>query len=210
MKRRLLGFPLFTAALLAVAACVTINVYFPEKAIEDLSQQIEEEVQKKAAEIDEGQTPAEEGEGQPQAERPAGRTGLFDTLLGVSPAYASDVPAPEVSNPAIRKIIDSRAARAGRLGEFKAMGVIGENNQALVEIRALDQLEDLRLRSEVQKLVRAENEDRERLFKEIAAAKSVDLSQLPRIRETYAATLRANAAPGEWIQSADGEWVQKK
>ena len=89
------------------------------------------------------------------------------------------------------------------------MGVIGENNQALVEIRALDQLEDLRLRSEVQKLVRAENEDRERLFKEIAAAKNVDLSQLPRIRETYAATLRANAAPGEWIQTADGEWKRK-
>jgi len=209
MKKRLLGFSLFTAALLAVAACVTINVYFPEKAIEDLSQQIEEEVQKKAAEIDEGQAPPEEQGEEPQTEQPGGSSGLFDSLLGISPAYAADVPAPEVSNPAIRKIIDSRAARAGRLGEFKAMGVIGENNQALVEIRALDTLEDLRLRSEVQKLVRAENDDRERLFKEIAAAKNVDLEQLPRIRETYAATLRANAAAGEWIQTADGEWKQK-
>ena len=209
MKKRLLGFPLFTAALLAVAACVTINVYFPEKAIEDLSQQIEEEVQKKAAEIDEGQAPPEEQGEEPRTETPGGSSGLFDSLLGISPAYAADVPAPEVSNPAIRKIIDSRAARAGRLGEFKAMGVIGENNQALVEIRALDTLEDLRLRSEVQKLVRAENDDRERLFKEIAAAKSVDLAQLPRIRETYAATLRANAAAGEWVQTADGEWKQK-
>lgn len=209
MKRRLIGFPLFTAALLAVAACVTINVYFPEKAIEDLSQQIEEEVQKKAAEIDEGEpAPAEQDE-EPGTETPVGSTGLFDSLLGISPAYAADVPAPEVSNPAIRKIIDSRAARAGRIGEFKAIGVIGENNQALIEVRALDQLEDLRQRSEVQKLVRAENEDRERLFKEIAAAKGVDLSQLPRIRETYAATLRTNAAPGEWIQTAAGEWQQK-
>ena len=56
-KRRFLGFPLFTAALLAVAACVTINVYFPEKAIEDLSQQIEDEVQKRAAQIEEGEAP---------------------------------------------------------------------------------------------------------------------------------------------------------
>jgi len=209
MKRKLIGFPLFTAALLAVAACVTINVYFPEKAIEDLSQQIEEEVQKKAAEIDVGEPPPAEQDEEPQKETPGGSSGLFDSLLGIRPAYASDVPAPEVSNPAIRKIIDSRAARAGRLGEFKTMGVIGENNQALIEVRALDQLEDLRLRSEVQKLVRAENEDRERLFKEIAAAEGVDLSQLPRIRETYAATLRSNAAPGEWIQTAAGEWRQK-
>jgi uncharacterized protein YdbL (DUF1318 family) len=209
MKRKLIGFPLFTAALLAVAACVTINVYFPEKAIEDLSQQIEEEVQKKAAEIDEGEpAPQEEDEGS-ATESPGSSTGLFDSLLGIRPAYASDVPAPDVSNPAIRKIIDSRAARAGRLNEFKALGVIGENNQALVEIRALDQLQDLRLRSEVQKLVRAENEDRERLFKEIAAAENVDLAQLPRIRETYAATLRANAAPGDWIQTANGDWKQK-
>jgi len=200
---------LFTAALLAVAACVTINVYFPEKAIEDLSQQIEEEVQKKAEQIEKGEPGTEEQGEEPQSEAPGSSSGLFDTLLGVSPAYAADVPAPEVSNPAIRKIIDSRAARAGRLDEFKAMGVIGENNQALVETRALETLEDLRLRSEVQRLVRAENEDRERLFKEIAAAKNVDLSQLPRIRETYAATLRANAAAGEWIQTPDGEWKRK-
>lgn len=208
-KRRLIGFPLFTAALLAVAACVTINVYFPEKAIEDLSQKIEEEVQKKAAEIEAEEPAAEEPAEEPQPETPGSSSGLFDSLLGVTPVYAADVPAPEVSNPAIRKIIDSRAARAGRLNEFKAMGVVGENNQALVEVRALETLEDLRLRSEVQKLVRAENEDRERLFQEIAAAKNVDLSQLPRIRETYAATLRANAAPGEWIQMPDGAWKQK-
>jgi len=200
---------MFTAALLAVGACVTINVYFPEKAIEDLSQQIEEEVQKKAQEIDQGEPATDEQGAEPQGETQGGTSGLFDTLLGISPVYAADVPAPEVSNPAIRKIIDSRAARAGRLDEFKAMGVIGENNQALVEVRSLDTIADLRQRSEVQRLVRAENEDRERLFQEIAAAKNVDLSQLPRIRETYAATLRANAAPGQWIQMPDGEWKEK-
>ena len=87
MKKRLLGFPLFTAALLAVAACVTINVYFPEKAIEDLSQQIEEEVQKKAAEIDEGQAPPEEPGKEPaRGGCRAGNSGLFDSLLGISPA----------------------------------------------------------------------------------------------------------------------------
>ena len=33
----------------ALAACITINVYFPEAAVKELSQQIEDEVQRKAA-----------------------------------------------------------------------------------------------------------------------------------------------------------------
>ena len=80
--------------------------------------------------------------------------------------------------------------------------------QALLEIRDLEAV-DLRSRAEVQRLVKEENADRERLFGEIAAAKNVDRSQLPRIRETYAKTLRANARPGDWVQSADGSWQRK-
>jgi uncharacterized protein YdbL (DUF1318 family) len=210
LTRDFVAFPVFTIVLLAVAACVTINVYFPEKAIEDLSQQIEDEVQKRAAEIesDQPQQTAPESSDSPD-ERSANHPGPFELLLGVTPVHAAEVPAPEVSNPAIRKIIEARAERAGRIDEFKSLGVIGENNEALLEILALDRLEDLRQRSEVQKLVRMENEDRERLYREIAGAKNVDLSQLPRIRETYAATLRANARPGDWIQSPGGDWKQK-
>ena len=57
--------------------------------------------------------------------------------------------------------------------------------------------------------MKAENADREELYKEVAAAKGVDLSQLPKIRETYAATLRERAKPGEWIQGTDGGWKPK-
>ena len=67
----------------------------------------------------------------------------------------------------------------------------------------------LQERAAVQKLVRAENADRERMFKEIAAATGTDLSQLPRIRSTYAATLRQKARTGDWIQMPDASWRQK-
>jgi len=60
---------------------------------------------------------------------------LFDTILGVTPAYAAgDVGTPEVTSPAIRKIITSRAARVDALNALKSSGIVGENNQALVEI----------------------------------------------------------------------------
>ena len=193
------------AAAVATLACVTINVYFPEAAIKDLSKQIEEQVQKEAAKQPAPETP-------PPAEKEEAKgksASLLDLVLGVTPALAQEVAAPEVSSPAIRKIIESRATRVAQINEFKAKGVIGESNRALLEPRALDTLTDLKARAQVQQLVKAENADRDALFKEIAAAKNVDLAQLPKIQETYAATLRDNARPGDWIQLPDGAWKQK-
>jgi len=220
-----------TAALVVLLSCVTINVYFPAAAIKDLSRAIEEQVQKEAAQQAAGQDadgttaqPAQEpppggespdrqapkgGSGAPVAALPA-TAGLVDSLLGVTPALAQEaVPPPEISNPAIRKIIESRAARVAQLDGYKFKGLIGENNQALVEARELESVPDLKTRAEIQRLVKAENADREELYKEIAAAKNVDLSQLPKIRETYASTLRENARLGDWIQTPEGEWKRK-
>lgn len=197
-------------SLAILCACLTINVYFPEAAIRDLSRQIEEEVRRQAATMP--APPAPEAPDSDPAETPdeAPRS-LLEGLLGVTEARAqeSEVPAPGVSSPAIRRIIASRAARVAELDRYKRMGVIGENKDGLVEPRNLETLADLKARAEVQRLVKAENADREELFREIAAAKGVDLSQLPRIRETYAATLRDRAKPGDWIQAADGTWKQK-
>ena len=195
-------------AVLAVVACITINVYFPEEAVRDLSQQIEAEVQQQA-----GGEPA-------TAEPPVTPTALpsgdgpvaFILSLGASTAWAQEgnVPPPEITNPAIRTIIASRAARLDDLDHWKSAGVLGETNRALVEVRDLSSVSGLKERAEVQRLVRDENADREQLFREIAAAKNVDLSQLERIRTTYAETMRANARPGDWIQRPDGEWERKK
>ena len=214
---------ILTAAVLtalAVAACVTINVYFPEAAVKDLSERIEDAV---AREAEEG---GAEAAAEPEGEGAAG-SGLVSRLrsgfeiavgtalhvLGPAPAYAqpppSSVAEPEISNPAIRRIVQSRAARVNQLNRYKSSGALGENNKALVQVRDLNAL-PLQERAAVQKLVRDENADRDRMFKEIAAATGVDLSQLPRIQETYARTLREKARRGDWIQLEDGRWDQKR
>src|SRR5437870_2885244 len=142
VKTKFLLVPASAAAFLLLAACVTVNVYFPAAAVKDLSRKIEEEVQKEAEKT---QTPQKGPGGEaapapapaPAPERPAekpparGSASLLDTLLGVTPAYAQagSVAAPEVSSPAIRKIIESRAARVAALNKYKAQGVIGESNQ---------------------------------------------------------------------------------
>jgi uncharacterized protein len=196
---------LVALATVALVACITINVYFPEQAIKDLSQQIEAEVEREASG---GAAPLEPNP------TPAAGSGPLAALLslGASVAWAGEdeVAPPEVSNPAIRSIIGSRAARLESLNGWKRQGVVGENNQALVEVRNLDAVPGLKERADVQRLVRDENADREQLFREIAAAKNVDLSQLPRIQATYAETLRSTAHPGDWLQQPDGAWMQKQ
>ncbi len=205
---------LLTAAFIALA-CVTINVYFPEAAVKDLSEQIEDAVAREAADQNEAE-PAEPSEGTSDDSASWLRS-TFDTvvgttlhLLGPAPVYAQDnqVAAPEITNPAIRKIIQSRAGRVQQVNKYKSSGALGENNRALLEVRELDAL-PLQERALVQKLARAENADRETMFKEIAAATGADLSQLPRIRETYATTLRQKSRRGDWIQQPNGSWGQK-
>lgn len=220
MKMRTTLLTVSSLAALFVIACVTINVYFPEAAIKDISEQIEEEVALRAAETaaDDPQAAGEpvEGAGEEEAVPAAGEgeavpnsAGLIDLLLGVTPAYADEVSRPEITNPAIRRIIESRAARLPGIRKFKNMGVIGEGIDALLVPRDLQSIKDLKQRAEVQRLIKDENKDREELFQEIATAKNVDLSQLARIKETYAATLRDDAAAGDWIQLPNGQWKQK-
>ena len=216
-------------AALALGACVTVNVYFPAAEVKDLSRKIEDEVAKEAAKTQPQQKPVEpapapapapapqapqslDAPADPASPPPAGHgsASLFDTLLGVTPAYAQGgVAAPEATSPAIRKIIESRASRVAAIDKYKGTGVIGESNKALLEIRSLDAVADLKSRAEAQRLVKEENADREELFREIAAAKKVDASQVPKIQETYAQTIRERARAGEWIQMPDGAWKQK-
>jgi uncharacterized protein YdbL (DUF1318 family) len=213
MIRRILGHGSLTAILLIGLACVTINVYFPEAKIQDLSQRIEDEIAQRAVELEEGTGEDEAApEGTADEDHPEvtpGRVSMLSLLLGGTPAYAQSVPEPGVSNPAIRAIIGARAARVKQINDFKSQGVIGESNQALLEARSVDSISDLRQRAALQKLIKDENADRERLYKEVAAAEGVELSQLPRIRQTYAETLRNNARAGDWIQLPDGNWKQK-
>lgn len=218
---RLLAAALAAVAVCGVLACITINVYFPEAAVKNLSEQIESQVRERAKEIE------TEGEGEggtgPEApgtesslrgEDPATRRAGLARFASPAPlgllALQSGVPAPDVTSPTIQRIIDSRAQRLGDIRRFKELGVLGESNEAQLVVRELSAVEDLKQRAQVQRLVKEENADRERLFEEIANIKNVDRSQLPRIRETYAETLRAKARPGDWIQRPDGEWVRAK
>lgn len=115
-------------------------------------------------------------------------------------------------NAAILEIVDSRAARLPAIDRYKAAGVIGESNLGLIEIVDLDPIDDPDARTEVERLARAENADREKLYALLASGGTDEdrEARLRGIRERYAEIMRADAHPGDWIQLPDGIWRRKK
>ncbi len=185
---------------LALAACVTINVYFPAAAAEKAADRIIEDIWGKDKE-----------KGGEQSALP-GRTGpvLLAALRG---ALDLVVPAAEaqadldISSPAIRSLTASMKARAPDLDPFFESGAVGLTADGLVELRDANAV-PLADRNSARKLVADENADRAALYREIAGANSHPEWEAD-IRNTFAQRWIANASTGWYYQNAAGAWVQK-
>jgi uncharacterized protein YdbL (DUF1318 family) len=188
---------------LALAACVTINVYFPAAAAEKAADRIIEDIW-----------------GQEQAEPPAGNEqssvgsrgrsmvaralqGALDFVVPVAHAQA-DI---DVSSPAIRALTAAMKARAGDLDPFFTSGAIGLTSDGLVEIRDANSVA-LADRNRLRKLVSDDNADRNSLYREIATANNHPEWEAD-IRSTFAERWIANARAGWYYKKGDGAWTQK-
>lgn len=88
--------------------------------------------------------------------------------------------------------------RKTRIVQLKRSGVIGENNAGYLEIRK--SCED------VIKLVKAENDDRAKVYSAIAAKEGTTIKKVAKRR---ALQIAEKAMAGEWLQKADGTWARK-
>lgn len=114
----------------------------------------------------------------------------------VSEAYAQEGLSPEVEQAALR-----RKDRLAELSSWQAKGIIGENKNALVEIK-IPQGAD----SPVNKIVAEENADRMIIYQSIAKKNGTSVEEVQRL---YAKRLQAAAPSGTAVETADGEWKVK-
>lgn len=184
----------------ALAACVTINVYFPAAAAEKAADRIIEDVW------------GREGNGNEQSSvlpaRPAdvllaAARGALELVIPAAHAQA-DI---DISSPAIRKLTASMESRHAQLEKHYAAGAVGLTADGLVEIRDANAV-PLAERNAVRKLVADENSDRNALYREIAAANGHPEWESD-IRGTFAQRWIAKARGGWWYRNAAGQWVQK-
>lgn len=193
----------FTMALLA--ACVTINVYFPAAAAEKAADRFIGDVYGTTP----GAEPAQEQAPGPTSQR-QGQYDLEQPLLiallnsAISPAYGGvDI---NVKTPAIDQIKASMQARHKGLAPFYNSGAIGMTGSGLITVRDLNAVK-LPDRRRLQQLVADENRDRNALYPEIARANNHPEWE-KEIRDTFARVWVEKAPSGWWYQQGSA-WKQK-
>jgi uncharacterized protein YdbL (DUF1318 family) len=191
------------AGCLALAACVTINVYFPAAAAEKAADRIIQDV------WGADKTPEPAPKEQSSLGTQAGGVmlaALRETLDFVIPAAEAQADL-DVSSPAIRALTASMKARAAELAPFFDSGAVGLTADGLVAQRDVNAV-PLADRTRARKLIDADNADRNALYTEIANANGHPEWESD-IRSTFAQRWIANAHAGWYYKKASGDWVKK-
>ncbi len=178
-----------------LVSCVTVNIYFPAAAIQKAADEIVDDVRK---------GPERKPEPKPD------KTSLLNQLrfIRLGPTEALAAVDLNVSTPAIRALRASMANRFPQLQPLYSKGAIGETNTGLVTVRDTATL-SLREKADLNRLVDAENADRQALYSEIIRANNLDASKLGEVQRLFANSWREKSSPGWWIQQDTGQWVRK-
>lgn len=190
--------PLLITCALVLAACVTINVYFPAAE----AQQAAAEFVDKVIGDDPAQTP-------PPAKPPQAsfqpRFNLMSLLISDAQAQTVDI---TIRTPAIQAIQDRMAERfQSSLEAHFDSGALGFGSDGLVVVRDASKV-PLKDRVSVNQLVADDNRDRKAVYREISVANGHPEWEA-QIREIFAKQWIASARKGWWYQDAGGAWKQK-
>jgi uncharacterized protein len=233
--RRLLSIKLLALSCL-LAACVTVNVYFPAAAAEQAADRIIDTVTSQQQKNEENNPPPKSppnsrvapNAGQPVVAEATGHkrqptvtaaparidqpallatAGALLNLL-IPAAEAQGAPNLDVSDPQIRAVTASMQQRFGQLQKYFQSGVIGLTTDGLVAVRDPNAV-PLAERAVVTRLVTEDNRDRETLYAELAKANKHPEWE-PDIRRTFARRwVERGAQSGWYYQDSSGKWVQK-
>jgi uncharacterized protein YdbL (DUF1318 family) len=184
---------------LLLAACVTINIYFPAAAAEKAADEIIKDIQNIAPQ-----------QVEPQSGLPEGQAAVYQWLDKAIGLFISSAAAAEadlsIDSPEIRKFRASMESRFPSLKPLYDAGFIGIQADGFLTVRDAASV-PLKDKNRVNKLVAAENKDRQSLYQAIANANGHP-DWFAQIKSTFAARWVSNAQAGWWYQSS-GSWKQK-
>jgi uncharacterized protein YdbL (DUF1318 family) len=192
---------LILGMIFTLAACVTINVYFPAAAAERAAEKFVDDVLGE---------PAREGQ---LFTPPAVQTNailiaavrVIDFLVEDAQAQKAEI---EINTPQINAIKARMAERQRmQLDSMFDAGAIGFSNDGLVTIRDRSAV-SLSERRSMESVVADENRDRKAVYREIAVANGHPEWE-KEIQQTFAKEWVRNARKGWFYQSPQGAWQQK-
>jgi uncharacterized protein YdbL (DUF1318 family) len=201
---KVLSSSMLVASLLALAACVTINVYFPAAEAQQAAQEFVGKV------IGDDSKPADSKPEPPKNNPPsaAAQPGFNLMSLLISDAVAAEGVDITIRTPAIQAIQDRMADRfqSSLKANFDS-GALGFGNDGLIVVRDATKI-GLKDRVSVNQQVADDNRDRKAVYREIAVANNHPEWE-KQIRDTFAAQWVAQAHAGWWYQTGGGAWKQK-
>ncbi len=205
--------------LLVSCAVITVNVYFPEKAVKDAYVSLDEMLLKK-----DGQN-APNPEKQPPVEPKTKEPGPQSSLRGMFPDFSLSAVAHAAESGddlaielgSMPEVISAYAEMSQRLSALEALfnkGAVGLTSQGLVTVR-----DKTKVTAQDEALVSAENRNRKTIIGGMAKAilkttkqemtKAALDQTMGKAAATYAETRREAAKAGWWMQLQNGKWVQK-
>jgi hypothetical protein len=219
MKMKILKWLLAVGfGLLAACAIITVNVYFPEKAVKEAYKSLDEMLLK-----NEGQK-LPDGKKQPDREQKLPQPGPQTNLHGlpafsfISVAHAAedggDLAIELGSMPEVAGAYAEMNQRLPVLNALFDKGAVGLTGQGLVTVR-----DKAKVTPQDEALIAAENNSRKTVISSMAkailkitkqeATKAALDQTMGKAAATYAETKRESAKPGWWMQLQNGKWVQK-
>jgi uncharacterized protein YdbL (DUF1318 family) len=199
-----------SAVVLALAnvSCVTVNVNFPESAVQQATDEYVRDIYRTRG--------GKNGKNQPGSEVTPAPTKseiefrplyqLAQSIL-ISEAHAAE----GVFKADTDKALEIKTRLSSRVSEViaqKKAGVLGETNDGLLQLKGADKLKKLQT-MKVEQVVSDENADRAALYEEIRKANGVAEGRLKDIQKSFARSFQAESPSGTWLQDADGKWAQK-
>ncbi|MDJ1141160.1 YdbL family probable chaperone protein [Marinicella marina] len=185
-----------------VAACVTINVYFPAAEVESAAKEFVEDVLR-----EDSDTPTDDQSSvfdEVSVHSIAAAINPINWFIGTAHAQADIT----LSSPAITALKNKMIERMSQsLRSHLDSNVIGFTNTGLVEVIDASQL-GLKDRQALKKVVADENRDREALYREVAIANNHPEWE-EQIRAAFVKQWIGQAKSGWSYQNASGQWVKK-
>lgn len=192
----------FVFLLQSLTSCITVNVNFPEAAVQQASDSyveqlynLKEEAEKNKIEPATNTSPTKKG---------AAYKVFSPWQLFISSAYAEDEF--KVKSELITQIQKREVPRLNQMERFKSDGLIGENNKGLLVVRGEPKaLQKKRIKD----LINEENTDRELLYREVLRINGMSSGQMSTITNKFAQSFQDKSPKGTWVQSSAGQWSRK-
>lgn len=204
----------------ACAACITVNVNFPESAVKQAADDFVRDLYKDSATASAGEAASDSARvpTSNESEKPAKKkknakpapnpSTFFDLLRALDPLPAALAEELNMSSSKAKSIKGRMSARLGEILKWKAKGALGETydgNLAPRDTGALSRDE----KKQVDALVEKENSDRAELYDEIQSVNSISDRKQTRIRKLFGNAFRSNSPAGTWVEAESGTWTRK-